>query len=320
LAAWRFQELTDVGLAIVIVSYNARDELGACLESVFDDNGDNDAENDRESELEVIVVDNASTDGSAAMVRQRFARATVVESNENVGFARASNLGWRRAKSALVMFLNSDTSLPANALARLVEIMEARPDIGALGPLLRNTDESIQISFGRMMSLSAELRQKLVNAGYREGRGPLRGYVERRHAAQRDVDWVSGACLLTRRDLLERIGGFDEEFFLYSEDVDLCARLRAEGCRVVFTPDVEITHHRGRSASKDRHRAFIESHRSRLHFYRKHYGQPRLGLLKLYLTAKLGLAYVFRPSSRQASRSLLKLVFRSPSGTGSDVS
>ncbi len=290
-----------MGLAVAIVSYNAREELEACLTSVF--------ESSCASELEVIVVDNASSDASAAMVRECFAQASVVESDENVGFARASNLAWRRTHSELVLFLNSDTTLPVDALARLVDIMNAHSDIGALGPLLRNTAGSIQMSFGNMMSLSAELRQKIVDAGYQDGRGPFRSYVERLHASQRDVDWVSGACLLTRRHLLEHTNGFDEEFFLYSEDVDLCARLRAEGCRVVFTPDVEITHHGGSSASKDRDKALVESQRSRLHFYRKHYGQPRLGLLKLYLTAKLGVAYLIRPSGRQTYRNILKLVF-----------
>lgn len=288
-------------LSVVTVSYNARRELDGCLSSLF--------RSSSSSELDVIVVDNASKDGSAAMVRNRFPSVTVLESPDNLGFARASNLGWRRARHPLVLFLNSDTSVPKSAIEHLVEKMNAQPDIGALGPLLRNSDGPIQMSFGDMMSLSAELRQKILDAGYRDGRGPLRGYVEGLHARERDVDWVSGACLLTRRELLERIGGFDEEFFLYSEDVDLCARLRAEGYRIVFTPHVEIIHHRGRSVASDRDKAFVESQRSRLHFYRKHYGQPKLALLKLYLTAKLGLAYLVRPSGRRAYRNVLRSVF-----------
>ena len=294
-------------LSIAIVSYNAREELEACLSSVF--------ESTEEKAPEVIVADNASTDGSVAMLRDRFPQVDVVESTENLGFARASNLCWRRARSPLVLFLNSDTVVSQGALARMVALMneQRNANVGALGPLLKNADGSIQMSFGNMLSLSAELHQKLLNAGYGNGRGPLRGYVENRHSRERTVDWVSGACLLTRRELLERVGGFDEEFFLYSEDVDLCARIRARGAGVLFTPEVEITHHRGRSAEKDREKAFVESQRSRLHFYAKHYGQPRLGLLKLYLTTKLGLAYLFRPSAREAYRSVLKFVFHGDS-------
>ena len=299
-------------LSIAIVSYNAREELEACLSSVFESTEESAPE---VIVPEVIVVDNASTDGSVAMLRDRFPQVDVVESTENLGFARASNLCWRRARSPLVLFLNSDTVVPQGALARMVALMneQRHANVGALGPLLKNADGSIQMSFGNMLSLSAELRQKILDAGYSNGRGPLRGYVENRHAKERTVDWVSGACLLTRREILERVGGFDEEFFLYSEDVDLCARIRAQGAGVLFTPEVEITHHRGRSAGKDRDKAFVESQRSRLHFYAKHYGQPRLGLLKLYLTTKLGLAYLFRPSAREAYRSVLKFVFHGDS-------
>ena len=294
-------------LSVAIVSYNAREELEACLSSVF--------ESAEPSAPEVIVADNASTDGSVAMLRDRFPQVDVVESTENLGFACASNLCWRRAQSPLVLFLNSDTVVPKGALARMVALMseQRNANVGALGPLLKNADGSIQMSFGSMLSLFAELRQKILNAGYGNGRGPLRGYVENLHASERTVEWVSGACLLTRRELLERIGGFDEEFFLYSEDVDLCVRIRAHGASVLFTPEVEITHHRGRSAEKDRDKVFVESQRSRLHFYAKHYGQPRLGLLKLYLTTKLGVAYLLRPSARATYRSVLKFVFHGDS-------
>lgn len=288
-------------LSLAIVSYNAREELEACLSSVVAETED--------GTPEIIVADNASTDGSVAMVQDRFPGVDVLESNENLGFARASNLCWRRAHRPLVLFLNSDTVVPQGALARMVAIMNDRGDIGALGPLLKNADGSIQMSFGNMLSLSAELRQKLLNAGYRNGRGPLRGYVEKLHARERTVDWVSGACLLTRRELLERVGGFDEEFFLYSEDVDLCARLRAQGARILFTPAIEIIHHRGRSVDTDRDKAYVESQRSRLHFYAKHYGQPRLALLKLYMTTRLSVAYLFHPSARATYRSVLKVVF-----------
>lgn len=287
-------------LSVAIVSYNAREELEACLSSVVAETED--------GTPEIIVADNASADGSVAMVQDRFPGVDVLESNENLGFARASNLCWRRAHKPLVLFLNSDTVVPQGALARMVAIMNDRGDVGALGPRLKNADGSIQMSFGNMLSFSAELRQKLLNAGYRNGRGPLRGYVEKLHARERTVDWVSGACLLTRRELLERVGGFDEEFFLYSEDVDLCARLRAQGARILFTPAIEIIHHRGRSVDTDRDKAYVESQRSRLHFYAKHYGQPRLALLKLYMTTRLSVAYLFHPSARATYRSVLKVV------------
>jgi GT2 family glycosyltransferase len=287
-------------LTIAIVSYNARDELENCLRSIL--------ENTDGCKLEIIVTDNASTDGSVALLESAFPSVAIERSSENVGFSRASNCSWRRARGELVLFLNSDTIVPRGAIVTMVAHMKARPEIGALGPRLCNAEGALEMSFGTMLSLAAEAWQKLLNAGYRNGAGPLKGFVEARLARERDVDWVSGACLMTRRALLETIGGFDESFFLYSEDVDLCARIRAQGKKIVFTPDVEVTHLRGRSTSKLPNKAFVESQRSRLHFYAKHYGQPRLGLLKLYMTAGLGLAYLFRPSLRDTYGKALRLL------------
>ena len=292
-------------LSIAVVSYNARDDLKACLDSIV--------ETTTGDAPEVIVADNASTDESVAMMRERFPGVGVIELGDNVGFSRACNAAWKRTSQPLVLFLNSDTVVPPGALGRMVSLLNARPDVGAIGPLLHNTDGTVQMSHGRMMSLLSEMRQKLLDAGYGNGHGPLRRYVDALHRSERDVDWVSGACLLTRREVLEKIDGFDETFFLYSEDVDLCARIRGLGLRILFTPDVTITHHRGRSASADRERVFVESQRSRLHFYAKHYGQPHLGLLKLYMTTKLVLAYLFRPSARESYRRVLELVFHGDS-------
>ena len=287
-------------LSIAIVSYNARDEIENCLRSILD--------NANGCELEIVVTDNASTDGSFALVERVFPNVAIERSFENIGFSRASNRSWRRARGELVLFLNSDTVVPKGAIATMVAQMKARPEIGALGPRLRNAEGALEMSFGAMLSLAAEAWQKFLSAGYRDGAGPLRGFVEARLARERDVDWVSGACLMTRRDLLTTIGGFDESFFLYSEDVDLCARIRAQGKKVVFTPDVEVTHLRGRSTSQVPNVAFVESQRSRLHFYAKHYGHPRLGLLKLYMTARLGLAYLLRPSLRDSYGKVLRLL------------
>jgi GT2 family glycosyltransferase len=290
-------------LTVAIVNYNAEQELARCLTSLLASSG--------LGSFEILVADNASTDGSLHMLEARFPGVRVFRSEENVGFARASNLCWREARSSLVLFLNSDTLVPEGALARLVEIARARPEVGVVGPRLRYEDGAIQMSFGKTLGLGAELMQKCWNTGYRRGRGPLRGAVEKEYARERSVDWVSGACLLTRRDLLETVSGFDENFFMYSEDVDLCLRIRALGATVLYTPDVEVVHLLGRSASRNRERVLFESHRSRLYFYQKHYGGLRVGLLKLYMAVKAGLACVFRPSERAAYRDVLRMVLHS---------
>ena len=264
-------------LSIAIVSYNARDELEACLASVFESAAD--------AVPEVIVADNASSDDSVSMLRDRFPQVDVMESKQNVGFSRANNLCWRRARNPLVLFLNSDTVVPNGALARMVAFMNERPYVGALGPLLRNTDGSIQMSFGQMMSLSAELRQKVLNAGYRDGHGPLCSYVEKLHAREREVDWVSGACLLVRRTDAEQVGLLDEQFFLYLEDVDFCAALRRAGRQVWFSPDIEVVHHRGRSGATSPAATRTAYRLSQLAFYDKHH-PSWAPYLRLYLRAK----------------------------------
>ena len=286
-------------LTIAIVSYNAKEELAACLESVF--------ASTRLDSYEVIVADNASTDETVEMLADRFPRVRIIASPDNLGFGRASNLCWHEAKSSLVLFLNSDTVVSDRALDRLVELARNRPEAGAIGPRLLYPDGEVQMSFGAMPGIASEILQKLWNTGYARGKGPLRGAVRKRYSRERAVDWVSGACLLTRRDTLETVSGFDENFFLYSEDVDLCARIRATGAQIIFTPEVEIVHLVGRSVSKNRDRVVYESHRSRIYFYEKHHRTLEVLLLKLYMTVKAGVLAVLRPRDRALYGRILSL-------------
>ena len=286
-------------LTVAIVSYNAKDELTACLESIF--------ASTQLGSFEVIVADNASADGTVGALAERFPQVRVIASAENLGFGRASNLCWHEAKSSLVLFLNSDTVVSDRALDRLVAIARKHPEAGAVGPRLLYPDGEIQMSFGAMPGIASELLQKLWNAGYARGKGPLRSAVRKRYSRERTVDWVSAACLLTRRDTLETINGFDETFFLYSEDADLCARIRATGALILFTPEVEIVHLLGRSAEKNRDRAVYESHRSRLYFYEKHQGRLEVLLLKLYMAAKAAVLSVLRPRDRALYARILDL-------------
>ena len=288
-------------LTVAIVSYNAKAELAACLESVF--------ASTRLDSFEVLVADNASTDGTVSMLAERFPQVRVIPSPENLGFGGASNLCWPEAKSSLVLFLNSDTVVSDRALDRLVELAREHPEAGAIGPRLLYPEGEIQMSFGSMPGIASELLQKLWNAGYARGRGPLRNAVRNRYSRERTVDWVSAACLLTRRDTLETVSGFDENFFLYSEDVDLCARIRATGARILFTPEVEIVHLLGRSVAKNRDRVVYESHRSRLYFYEKHHRRLEVLLLKLYMTAKAGVLSVLRPRDRALYGRILALAW-----------
>lgn len=269
--------MADPVLSIIIVSYNTCDDLARTLESI-------DAA-PPSMPFDVTVVDNASSDGSAAMVRARWPRVQTIDAGANLGFARANNLGIRATRSELILLLNSDTIVPPGALDDLVAALGSRPDTGVVGPRLVDSAGRAEISYGRMIGPFNELRQRVWGRLYDLDIPLVRGVVERSARRERAVDWVSGACLLVRRADAEAAGLLDERFFLYTEDVDFCASIRAMGKEVRFTPSAEIVHARGRSRRHEpaaSHRAY---RRSQLAFYEKHHPQWA-GLLRVYLAVR----------------------------------
>jgi GT2 family glycosyltransferase len=252
-------------ISIVIVSFNARTELERCLESL----------RDAPPVLahEIVVVDNRSTDGSAESAA-RFPNVTVIHAGGNLGFARATNIGIRATRGANLLLLNSDTVVPRGAIDRLVAELERDPAAAVVGPRLVDGNGRAELSYGRMLGPFNELRQRMRN------RRPalIDQLTRRRHSP----DWVSGACLLVRRSDAEAVGLLDERFFMYTEDVDFCAAIRARGRRITFTPDVEVVHLRGRSAAGVPAIARAAYRRSHMAFYQKH--RPAwVPLLRLYL-------------------------------------
>ena len=251
-------------LSIVIVSYNARADLERCLTSLV--------AHKPKIDHEVLVVDNASSDGTVEALRARWSGVRLMEAGGNIGFAKANNIGIRQSFGELVLLLNGDTIVPEGALDALVETIERRPDVAVVGPRLVDAHGRAELSFGRMISPLNELRQKL-----RE-----RWTVERLTSKEREVDWVSGACLLVRRADAEAVNLLDERFFMYTEDVDFCASLRARGRKVLFTPAAEITHLRGRSRQTAPRATEAAYRRSQVAFYEKHH--PRWApILRTYL-------------------------------------
>ena len=263
-----------VDLAIVIVSYNARPELERCLHSLH---GAAPA-----LSHQIVVVDNGSTDGSPAAVRERWPAVNVLENGENIGFAGATNVGISASQSELVLLLNPDTIVPPGAIDRLVADLRAHPEAAICGPRLVDGDGRPEISFGKMITPLQEVRQKLLVRLYEWRVPPIVSLVEHRVRQAHNPDWVSGACLLARRADLDEVGLLDERFFLYTEDVDLCASVRGRGRLVRFAPAAEVLHLRGRSVRRDRAAAERAYLRSRMAFYAKHH--PRwAGWLRAYL-------------------------------------
>jgi GT2 family glycosyltransferase len=247
-------------LDIIIVSYNTRADLDACLKSVS-------AAQPR-GLGRIVVVDNASTDRSAEMVRQDWPDVQLIALERNIGFGAANNVAIRSSSASLLLLLNSDTLVPAGAIDVLIERLTATGAVAA-GPRLVDDERRPEVSFGPMLSPWNELVQRLrVRAARRDG-GLAAWYVHRLVREERDVDWVTGACLLVRRQEALDAGLFDERYFMYEEDVDFCAALRNRGGRILFTPRVEIVHRRGRSseASGGSRALYDQSH---LRFYEKH--------------------------------------------------
>lgn len=262
---------------VVIVSFEARDCLLRALGALVDDAG---------VAVRPIVVDNASEDGSAAAVRQAFPAARLLTNERNAGFAVACNQGWRFGSAGFVLFLNPDAEVRPGAIGVLVEHLRRRPDAGIVGPRTRNGDGSVQVSTGPDLTPASERRQRRLVHGVARRAPAALAEAERVHGREHEPGWVSGACLMIRRECLEAVGGFDESFFLYEEDADLCRRVRAAGWRVLFTPQAEVVHQLGRSMARAAGRARLEYHRSHLRYYRKHNGRAASAGLRALLLAR----------------------------------
>jgi N-acetylglucosaminyl-diphospho-decaprenol L-rhamnosyltransferase len=266
-----------VTLSIVIVSFNARADLDACLASLHS--------SPPSIPHDIVLVDNASTDGAPEMVRARWPTVKVIVEGSNRGFAAGNNTGIRATRGDLVLLLNSDTVVPAGAIDTLAGRLAAHPDAAVAGPRLVDADGRTELSFGPMISPFGELRQKLTGRLYGAGFGPVRSWVERQARQEHFVDWVSGACLLVKRPDAEAVGLLDERYFLYTEDVDFCAGIRARGRRILFAPSSVVTHLRGRSRATAPATMNAAYRRSQVAFYEKHH-PGWAPLLKAYLRLK----------------------------------
>ena len=254
--------MTPTRIDIVIVTHNTHEDVLRCLASL--------AVAGARPDGAVFVVDNASTDGTVEAVRRAHPAVEVLALDRNIGFGAANNAALRKADAPLVLLLNSDTLVPAGSLAALADRLAATGAVAA-GPRLVDGDGHPEISYGPMLSPVAEFLQarRLRQAASPDPRA--RRATARRVSREREVDWVSGACLLVRRDAALAAGLFDERYFLYEEDVDFCAALRARGGRILFTPAATVTHLRGRSVkATGAPEARAHYDRSHLAFYAKH--------------------------------------------------
>jgi hypothetical protein len=249
-------------VAVVIVTYNSRHEIGPCLDSLVGHTAPFDAS--------FTVVDNKSTDDTVRFVRQGWPMVQVIEPRANVGFARANNLGIRATRSDFVVTINPDTVTPPGGMQTLLRGLAVHPEAAIAGPRLLNDHGFPEISWGPPIGPWGELKQKCLSGLYERKVRRVVRYVDRLSRQAREVAWVSGACMAIRRADLEAVGLFDERYFMYTEDVDLCMAMRARGRSVLYVAQAEVVHHRGRSAARNPDTDRVRR-QSQLAYYEKHH-------------------------------------------------
>ena len=259
--------------SIIIVSFNQFELLKAAIESV--------KENPPSFAHEIIVVDNHSRGDVQEFLNEYFHDIRIICNPSNRGFGWANNRGVQAARGEYLLFLNSDAEISGTALDRLVGIMDRHDSIGILGPMLLNADGSFQLSFGGRISLWTELYQKTLAPAWEK----WKIHFHCRDDYLKNVDWVSGACLLTRRELFLPGLPFDEEMFLYFEDHDLCLRVKAMGKKVAYCPAAKVRHLGGRSVP-GLPATMIEYRKSQLYLYGKHLPSWQASVLRRYLACK----------------------------------
>jgi len=303
--------VVPLDLSIITVSWNVRELLRDCIKSV--DSGRADLI------LEMIVVDSASSDGSPDMIRQEFPWVKLVSSQENLGFPRGNNIGIRQAKGRNILLLNPDTMIIGDALAVMVQYLDNHLDAGGLGAQLLNSDGSIQSSKRRFPTFLTAIfestwLEKIAPAAI------MRDYyaLDLPDDETSDVDWVTGACLMVPKRVIEKVGMLDEGYFMYSEEMDWCRRIKDAGWRIIYLPQAQIVHHIGKSSEQAVTARHINFQQAKLRYFRKYYGRIPTLILRIILLlnyiwqigveALKGLLGHKRPMRRQRIRSYWQVI------------
>lgn len=257
-------------LTIIIVSWNTKELLAQCLASI--------AAHPLSASHETIVVDNGSHDGSPHMVAARFPDVQLICNEDNRGFAQANNQAICQAHGKYILLLNPDTELHAGALDALVRFLDEHATAGAVGPRILNPDGTLQHSCSPAPTLLNEWLHLFHLDGERR-----QGMARWRPDAPRQVETLLGACLMFRREIVEQIGLLDESYFMYSEEVDFCYRMRRAGWALYWAPQATIVHYGGQSTRQIATEMFLQLYQNKLRYFRKHYGLRGAWTYKLIL-------------------------------------
>lgn len=292
-------------LSIVILCWNDLEVIVNCLQSIY--------AGTHSTEFEVIVSDNGSTDGSVEFIRKRFPDVHVIENGTNLRFAKANNVGIRASKGEYVLILNPDTIIHDGTLDKLVMFADQHTEAGAFGCRVLNSDGTYQVS-GRPF---ASLRSEWIATLYLRPFGFLSdwflsdSYTGWKGETQRTVDWLSGCFILIRSDLLKRLNGFDEQFFYYYEDMDLCHRVWDAGYSILYTPEMTITHLGGQSTKRSPTAFVLDSQITRYRYFYKYFGREgvracrRVSLVSQFIR-RIGYSLLTLVSSSDARKNRLE--------------
>jgi GT2 family glycosyltransferase len=273
------EESITPDVSVVIVGWNTRDLLRQTLESLYRET--------HNVEFETIVVDNGSTDGSIERVHEEWKQVRLIALPENKGFAVGNNMGFRIACGRHILLLNSDTIVLPSTLYGMVHFLDSHIDAGCVGCRHLNPDRTLQ----RSMDSFPSLLNDFVSYSELHRLPFMQRFLRRRfpwwsdHKQGREVDWVNGACMMVRREVIAQIGGLDEDYFIYAEEIDWCYRMRKAGWRIYFCPDAEIIHIGGQAMNRAIDKRVVLKYKGQYRFYRKHYSIWKYVVLRIIVTA-----------------------------------
>jgi GT2 family glycosyltransferase len=269
-------------VSIILVNYNGADVLPACLNSL--------AKFIPPDNCEIILVDNNSQDDSIKYVTENFPNIKLMRMSRNCGFGAGNNAGAKIAQGKFLFLLNTDVTLTNNILPHLIDLMENRLDVGIIGTKLLFPDQSFQLSVAPAISIQGEFKSR--NSHKLAAKKEYLQQLEQQYQVMQEVDIVVGASLFIRAELFHDLGGFDENFFMYFEDADLCQRVQNKGYKIFYTPEVYLIHIRGHSMKKNADAMAVEYRRSQIYYYKKHRPQWESLILKFYLLVKFVYEYI----------------------------
>lgn len=294
-------------LSVIIVSWNAKAFLIKCLQSVMQETA--------QYETEIIVVDNASTDGSVELVQERFPTVKLIRNDANLGFAKANNIGIKQSSGKYICLINSDIEVLEDCFSKMIAYMKQNPEVGILGPQILDVNKNIQRStmgfptvwntFCRALALDTLFPKSRLCSGY------LMTFCS--HNTISEVDILNGCFWMVRREALKQVGLLDERFFIYAEDKDWCKRFWDAGWKVVYFPHAQAIHYGGASSSQSPIRFYIEMHRANLQYWKKHHGRlAQIGFLVImglhHIIRLLGelVLYIIKPEKRPSTSFKIK--------------